>query len=82
MTTNQIVAMLFPLLAVVAVGLTGLFVRKPWNEPKTQSSLPDEFERDIEEAWRHLDRAKRHLGMRRQQLADRPKTAVKIPNQP
>jgi hypothetical protein len=63
MTTNQIVAMLFPLLGVVAVGAVGLFIRKPWKETKV--TAPDEFERDIQEAWRHLDHAKRQLSMQR-----------------
>jgi hypothetical protein len=30
MTTNQIVAMIFPLLAAAAVTLTGLFAKKHW----------------------------------------------------
>jgi hypothetical protein len=31
-TTNQLIAMGFPLLTAAAVGLTGLFIRKPWAE--------------------------------------------------
>jgi Flp pilus assembly protein CpaB len=29
--TNQIIAMLFPLLALVVAGLTAIVVRKPWR---------------------------------------------------
>jgi hypothetical protein len=57
MTTNQIVAMLFPLLAVVAVGLTGLFIRKPWNDHKAERSVPTGVEQDIRQAQRLLDHA-------------------------
>jgi hypothetical protein len=34
MTTNQAVAMFFPLLTAAAVFVTGLFIRKPWAEKK------------------------------------------------
>jgi hypothetical protein len=34
MTTNQIVAMIFPLLAAAAVILTGLFAKKHWADAK------------------------------------------------
>lgn len=30
--TNQIIAMLFPLLALVVAGLTAVVVRKPWRQ--------------------------------------------------
>ncbi|RXH15602.1 hypothetical protein [Bradyrhizobium guangzhouense] len=30
--TNQIIAMLFPLLALVVAGFTALVVRKPWRQ--------------------------------------------------
>jgi Flp pilus assembly protein CpaB len=30
--TNQIIAMLFPLLALVVAGLTAIVVRKPWRQ--------------------------------------------------
>jgi hypothetical protein len=33
MTTNQLIALGFPLLTAAAVGLTGLFIRRPWSEP-------------------------------------------------
>ena len=32
MTTNQLIAMGFPLLTAAAVGITGLFIRRPWAE--------------------------------------------------
>jgi hypothetical protein len=32
MTANQLVAMGFPLLTAAAVGITGLFIRRPWAE--------------------------------------------------
>jgi hypothetical protein len=34
MTANQLIAMSFPLLTAAAVGLTGLFIRKPWAEKR------------------------------------------------
>jgi hypothetical protein len=34
MTTNQAIAMFFPLLTAAAVFVTGLFIRKPWAEKK------------------------------------------------
>jgi hypothetical protein len=40
MTTNQLIAMGFPLLAAAAVGLTAVFVRKPWaEEPATNGEI-------------------------------------------
>ena len=36
MTGNQIFALSMPLITAAVVGLTGLFIRKPWNEKKRQ----------------------------------------------
>jgi hypothetical protein len=42
MTTNQLIAIGFPLLTAAAVGLTGLFIRKPWAKKQVKdNSLPD-----------------------------------------
>jgi hypothetical protein len=32
MTMNQLIAIGFPLLTAAAVGITGLFIRRPWAE--------------------------------------------------
>jgi hypothetical protein len=59
MTTNQLIAMGFPLLTAAAVGLTGLFVRKPWlerTEPKSEA--PDVYAIEITEVSQHLARAR------------------------
>jgi len=40
MTTNQIVALGFPVLTLAAVGLTGLFIRRPWSEKVTPKQEP------------------------------------------
>jgi hypothetical protein len=36
MTTNQLIAMGFPLLTAAAVGITGLFIRRPWAEKRAE----------------------------------------------
>jgi hypothetical protein len=33
-TTNQLVALCFPLVTAAAVGLTALFIRRPWAEQR------------------------------------------------
>jgi hypothetical protein len=52
MTTNQIVAMLFPLLGVVAVGAVGLLVRRPWNEKKKTPVPPNDLAQALHQAGR------------------------------
>lgn len=41
MTTNQLIAMTFPLLTAAAVGLTGLLIRKPWAEHPAEPDYAD-----------------------------------------
>jgi hypothetical protein len=56
--TNQIAAMLFPLLTVAVVGMVAVFVRRPWkrlqptvvHKDKLSSAILDE----LEEASRHV----------------------------
>ena len=38
MTINQLVALSFPLVTAAAVGLTALFVRRPWAEHRETSA--------------------------------------------
>ena len=59
MTTNQLIAMGFPLLTAAAVGLTGLFIRKPWSErTEPKSEALDVYAIEITEVSQHLARAK------------------------
>ena len=72
MTTNQVIAMVFPLLTVAAVFITGFFIRRPWAERKVKESIPDikevmassykdaldEAERLMRGAQRQIERAR------------------------
>ena len=62
MTTNQLLAMGFPVLTTALVGLTGLLVRRIWNEP-TKEVLPtsDVVQTDLREARRLIEHAERQL---------------------
>jgi hypothetical protein len=56
--TNQIAAMLFPLLALAAAGLVALAVRKPWRRRKTVVYSPQASTRpDLQEALREVQKA-------------------------
>ena len=45
MTTNQIVALGFPVVTLAVVGLTGLFIRRPWSEKVTPKPEPEVLRR-------------------------------------
>ncbi len=43
-TTNQIIAVLFPLVTAAAVFVTGLFIRKPWAETSAKNTAEVDVE--------------------------------------
>jgi hypothetical protein len=45
MTTTQIVALGFPVVTLAVVGLTGLFIRRPWSEKVTPKAEPEVLHR-------------------------------------
>jgi hypothetical protein len=64
MTTNQLIAMLFPLFTAAVVGLVALVVRKPWAEKSAKTTAQVEIE-DIDDA---LARAESLIQTARQSL--------------
>jgi hypothetical protein len=63
--------MSFPVLTAAAVGLTGLFIRKPWNERRARDAereaaiepimTDDDVLIDLDRATRLIDQAQRKL---------------------
>jgi negative regulator of sigma E activity len=61
MTTNQLIAMLFPLITAAAVGLTVLFIVKPWKHKRQNSQVQVAPKDTLEEAVKLIRRAEREL---------------------
>lgn len=81
MTTNQVIAMAFPLLTAVAVLVTGLFIRRPWAEKvaKVGESAPDmrevmaaSYKEALDEAERLISGAQRQIERARKPVSKEP----------
>jgi hypothetical protein len=65
MTTNQFIAMIFPLFTVALAGVTALVMRKVWKAPE-EKRTPDAIEQDLRQARYLIDHALRELQVARE----------------
>jgi hypothetical protein len=73
MTTNQLIAMAFPLITLAGAGLTGLLVLKIWGGKREEASVSDIAKAIYaEDASIALDQATKLIGQVQRQLHHQP----------
>jgi beta-lactam-binding protein with PASTA domain len=60
MTTNQAIAMAFPLFTAALAGVTALVMRWVWKAPE-EKPMPNAVEQDLRQAQYLIDHAQREL---------------------